>query len=237
MRNKNYVDNSQGREPFKFPTPFNIKVDKNYKFTSKNKFEKRIQYINVTIVYVVFKPILNNFFKFKVVGKENISKLDTGAITVCNHIHYLDCVMLANAFWNREIYFLSLKNNFEIPVIRHIIKWLRAVPIPDTLSGYIELHNQLSEKVKTGSLFHIYPEGSLRPGCKTLRDFKKGAFSFALLYDVPIVPCIIKINKTKRKRQTELIILEPIYANKELSKKEQIDQLEQEVMNSMKACL
>ncbi len=236
MRSKNHVDKN-GREPIKFPTPFNIKVDKNYKFTSKNKFGKRIQNISVTIVYIIFKPILKKFFKFEIVGKDNITKIDTGAVTVCNHIHYLDCVMLANAFWNREIYFLSLKNNFEIPVIRHIIRCLGAVPIPDTLSGYIELYSQLSEKVKAGSLFHIYPEGSLRPGCKTLREFKKGAFSFALLYDVPIVPCIIKMNKTKRQRKTELIILEPIYANKELSKKEQINQLKQEVINSMEACL
>lgn len=66
----------------------------------------------------------------KVHGRENLRALrDTGAVAVCNHVHNMDCTINNIALLPRRVYHVSLDSNFRIPVVRHIIRWLGAVPL------------------------------------------------------------------------------------------------------------
>ena len=73
-----------------------------------------------------------------------------------------------------------------------------------------------------------------------IRHFKNGAFDFAVRNNVPIVPMVFKFTKEKHiftllksKPTISLEILEPIYPNIFINKKEAIIDLKKKVYNSM----
>ncbi|MGI5984397.1 MAG: hypothetical protein GXY01_07705 [Clostridiales bacterium] len=229
--------NEMGHEPHEFHKPFRVRADKNYPYVHKTPRAEKSSRRFAGFICKIAPPILKIFLCFKITGKENLEHLDKGAVTVCNHVHPLDSVALACAFWNRDTYYLSQKDNFSIPVIRHIIRKLKAVPIPDTPSGYAAMLRQIKPKVRNGAMFHIYPEGSLRTDCTVLREFKPGAFQIADMFGVPVVPCAIRISRKNGKLVRELKIGKPLSADTCLPKKVRISELENRVRDAMEEML
>lgn len=227
-----------GREPHKFHTPFKVKAGKDFPFVHRTERGRRRSRHFCAFICRIAPAILRRTIGLNIEGRENLALLgECGAISVCNHVHSLDCVALACAFWGRDTYYLSLRENFGIPVIRHIIKALKAVPIPDGVSGYIAMLRQLKPMVQSGSLFQIYPEGSLRLDCRVLREFKPGAFEIAVLFGVPVVPCAIKLEYEGRKKRRTLFVGEPICADSELRGKPAARELESRAREAMERML
>ena len=78
----------------------------------------------------------------------------------------------------------------------------------------------MNNVLKNGDVIHFYPEASLWPYCKKIRNFKNGAFDFAVKNNVPIIPMVYKFRKPegyrkifKIKPDVTLSILKPIEAN------------------------
>ena len=166
---------------------------------------------------------------------------NTGKITVSNHVHPMDCTMNAIANAPKSLYFISIKSNFEIPIIGHIIKLLHAMPIPEKVSEKAKFFNTIRELLNNKKSVHFYPEASLWPYYKKLRKFKNGAFKIAVENNVPVVPMVYKfvkpygIRKLIKKRPfIELHILKPVYPDVNLPKKESIEELKNTVYYNMK---
>lgn len=221
-------------------TPMNIEIDENYEFINNGILFKTIS----TLLYIVVLPLLwvynKVMYNFKIYGRENLINIKTGKITVSNHVHPMDCTMNAIANAPYKMYFPTLKSNFEIPVIRHIIKLLHAFPIPDDISSKKEFSNTITKLLDKNETVHFYPEASLWPYYKKLRKFKTGAFKIATERNVPIIPMVYKFVKPhgirkliKKKPFIELHILEPIYPDSSLNKKEAIDKLKNDVYCKM----
>ena len=219
-------------------------VDGSYPFALRTRFEKRMNRILTAVVRVVFPPILRLFLGLSVEGEEHLQALSCGAVSVCNHVHPLDCVILACCCGDRPISFLSLKSNFDIPVIGHIIRWLKAVPVPDTPSGAIALRRHIRASTDRGGLFQIYPEGWLIKRCPTLRPFHRGAFVFACDAGVPVLPFVLEETPWEgpaalwhRKPALTLHILAPIYPDAAQPARAQAQSLEAAVRTRMEAAL
>lgn len=196
------------------------------------------------LLYIVAYPLLiiinKFFFGFKIEGKENLEDVDTGKVTVSNHVHPMDCTMVGLANAPQKTFFTSLETNFKIPVVRKIIKLLNAIPIPQNIQYTRDFMNSIDELLKDNKTIHFYPEGSLWPYHDKIRHFKNGAFDFAVRNNVPVVPMVFKFNKSKKinnliKTRTTitLVIQKPIYPNKLLAKKDAIIDLKERVYNSM----
>lgn len=196
------------------------------------------------LLYIVAYPLLiiinKFFFRFKIEGKENLEDVDTGKVTVSNHVHPMDCTMVGLANAPQKTFFTSLETNFKIPVVRKIIKLLNAIPIPQNIQYTRDFMNSIDELLKDNKTIHFYPEGSLWPYHDKIRHFKNGAFDFAVRNNVPVVPMVFKFNKSKKinnliKTRTTitLVIQKPIYPNKLLAKKDAIIDLKERVYNSM----
>lgn len=224
--------------------PFNFKIKKNYKYIRKDIlfkiFSKILYFIIVPLVYIYNKLV----FGFKIYGIDNLKKIKKGKITVSNHIHPMDCTMNAIANFPRSLYFPTLKSNFEIPVIRHLIRLLLAFPIPDKTSQKEDFLKAIYETLDDNKTIHFYPEGSLWPYYKGLRKFKNGAFDIAVEKDISIIPVVFKFVKPygirkyiKKKPCINLYILEPIYSNKDLAKKEAVHDLRKKVYLKMNEIL
>ena len=219
-------------------TPFDIKVDESYEFIPKNqafiRFSHGLKAFAVHALSVLTKLV----FGLEVEGRENLEKVKgKGYITVCNHVNFLDCGMVAVALKRSDIVFTTIKENFEIPLVRHIIKALGAIPIPCGIKAMQKFSEAVDTMLKKGQAVHFYPEGVMIPYYNGLRGFRKGAFHYAVKSDVPVVPMVITYHKStsmlKKKPVAKIHILEPVYPDSELSEKEQIKALKTEVFNCM----
>ena len=169
------------------------------------------------LVLLVFGPLFA-LWGWRVCGKEHLKGLPGGAVTVCNHVHPLDCVRLACALFSHQMYFLSLKSNLELPVAGCLVRLLGGLPLPETAAGGAHLTRTIRDLLAQGAFVQIYPEGVLVPYCTALRPFARGAFYYAAQCGAPVLPCVlVTCPRTGWRRFTgrnpllQLVILPPVY--------------------------
>ena len=223
-----------------FWEPCKFEITEDYKFVHDNFLFNTCSNLLYMIAYPLLTFINKFFFGFKIEGKENIENIDTGKITVSNHIHPMDCTMVGLGNFPNKTFYTSLETNFKIPVVRRIIKLLNAIPIPKDIKYTKKFMESIDTLLQNKKTIHFYPEGSLWPYHDKIRHFKNGAFDFAVRNNVPIVPMVFKYSKPnyisnliKSKPDIKLVILEPVYPNKLLPKKERIIELKNRVYNIM----
>ena len=154
-------------------------------------------FISNTVYYLIGGPILTIvnkvFLGYKIIGRENLKKVQGGKVTISNHMHYLDCTMNGLMNFPNFVHFVILESNFKIPVAGFLIKLLKAIPIPTDKSKKKHFYEYVSKLLQDGETVHIYPEGELKVYNQNLMDFKKGAFVFAVENNVPVVPTVFVI--------------------------------------------
>lgn len=218
--------------------PLKFEIKENYQFINQhflfNLLSNTIFHIIAPILW-----ILNKFlFGFRIEGKENLRKVEEGKITISNHIHPMDCTMNGLVNFPDRVYFLSLASNFKIPFIRHLIRLLYAVPIPEKKSQKTKWRKEILELLQNEKTLHIYPEGALWPYYEDIREFKRGAFKLAVEANKPIVPIFYQFEEPsgifslyKKKKCIYAKVLEPVYPNTELKEAEQVLDLERRVLD------
>jgi 1-acyl-sn-glycerol-3-phosphate acyltransferase len=133
--------------------------------------------------------VLTHFvYRFKVRGEDNIPT--TGpAILACNHVSFVDAVLLMAAS-PRPIRFLMDHRIFKIPVLGWLFKLAKAIPIAprnEDPEAYEAAFKAAAEVLKEGDLLAIFPEGGItRDG--TLQEFKGGIMKILEQQPVPVVP-------------------------------------------------
>ncbi len=221
--------------------PLEVKLDSNYKYIND---EKIFSFFSNLLYYGLAFPVLTVLNKIvydlKIEGKENIKNLKTGAISVSNHVLILDCSMIGLAFGLKKVYFTTREGSFKIPFVRKLIKLLRAVPIPTKLKDEEYFIKGINKALQDGKIIHFYPEKALWPYYEKIRNFKNGAFNFAIKNDVPVIPIVIKFRNPKgirkifkNKKDVTLKILEPIKFEVKDNKKESIEDLKNQVFKIM----
>ena len=127
-------------------------------------------------------------YRFKVSGDEHIP-VQGAAILVCNHISFVDAVLLMAAS-PRPIRFIMDHKIFRIPLLGALFRLAKAIPIapqktdPATYDfAFAEARRVLDD----GELLCIFPEGGItRDG--TLQPFKGGIMKILETHPVPVVP-------------------------------------------------
>ena len=75
-----------------------------------------------------FKCFVNIFYKYEVIGSENIP--DEGNIIIAaNHKSNLDPIFIAAAIENRQVAAIAKKELFKIKPLGYILKKLNVIPI------------------------------------------------------------------------------------------------------------
>ena len=131
-------------------------------------------------------------YRFKVRGDENIPT--TGAaILVCNHVSFVDAVLLMAAS-PRPIRFIMDQQIFKMPVLGWFFKLAKAIPIASQRvdpAAYEQAFARASEVLADGDLLCIFPEGALtRDG--ELGEFKGGVMKLLETNPVPVVPLALQ---------------------------------------------
>ena len=116
-----------------------------------------------------------------------------GAIIVCNHVSYVDALLLAGAV-RRPIRFIMFKPIYETPVLNFVFRTGRAIPIAGRRSdaaAYEEAFRQIREGLADGDLLCIFPEGKLTHDGE-IDAFRPGIERILRETPVPVVPMALR---------------------------------------------
>jgi len=129
------------------------------------------------------------------VSHEDLEKIpDEGAaIIVCNHVSYVDALLLAGAV-RRPIRFVMDKPIFDIPVLNFVFRTGRAIPIcrrADDEAAYEAAFEEIKQGLQAGDLLCIFPEGKLTKDGE-INEFKPGIERIIRDTPVPVIPMALR---------------------------------------------
>jgi 1-acyl-sn-glycerol-3-phosphate acyltransferase len=132
------------------------------------------------------------FYRFKVRGDEHIP-VAGAAILVCNHVSFIDPVLLMAAS-PRPIRFIMDHEIFKLPLLGWFFRLGKAIPIaPQKVDAqvYEQAFARAKQVLDDGDLLCIFPEGGIsRDG--TLAEFKGGVMRLLATNPVPVVPLALQ---------------------------------------------
>jgi len=127
-------------------------------------------------------------YRFKVQGDEHIP-VEGAAILVCNHVSFVDAVLLMAAS-PRPIVFVMDHRIFKVPVLGWLFKLAKAIPIApraEDPAAYEAAFEAAAKVLREGDLLAIFPEGGItRDG--SLQEFKGGIMKILERQPVPVIP-------------------------------------------------
>jgi 1-acyl-sn-glycerol-3-phosphate acyltransferase len=127
-------------------------------------------------------------YRFKVRGDEHIP-VAGAAILVCNHVSFIDAVLLMAAS-PRPIRFIMDHRIFATPVLGALFRLGKAIPIAPQREDPLAYERAFAEArqvLDDGDLLCIFPEGAItRDG--SLGEFKGGVMKILQTHPVPVVP-------------------------------------------------
>ena len=137
--------------------------------------------------------LVRGLYRLKLHGIERNVPDEGAALLVCNHVSYMDALVLAASI-PRPVRFVMYYRIFNIPVMRWIFKTAKAIPIagarenPELMQrAFDEVDAVLAE----GELVCIFPEGALTKD-GNIAPFKSGVEKILERRAVPVVPMALK---------------------------------------------
>lgn len=140
-------------------------------------------------------------------------------IVTPNHIHYLDESLVGCALWPKIPHFVTIDENFKIPVAGTILRMAQTWGLGRGITGLQALSKKMDTAFLQGHSVCIYPEGMLVPYRKGLGTFHRGPFLAAAYYHVPVVPVILRqttprgIHRLLHKPSFDVVVGAPLYAH------------------------
>ena len=132
--------------------------------------------------------LINVLYRIRVRGLENIPKKGP-AVVVCNHVSYMDPVLLAGSI-QRPMRFVMYYRIFQIPLLRFFFEHMRAIPIAGAMEDeqlMNEAFDRVDEELEAGNVVCIFPEGAITRDGKVQR-FRPGIEKIIARRPVPVVP-------------------------------------------------
>ncbi|HET7792385.1 MAG TPA: MFS transporter [Rhizobacter sp.] len=146
------------------------------------------EYLLRFIAFVVTRLV----YRFKVRGDEHIPT-EGAAILVCNHVSFVDAVLLMAAS-PRPIAFIMDHRIFQIPVLGWLFKLAKAIPIApqkEDAEIYEQAFARARKVLEEGDLVCIFPEGAITKNGE-LGEFKGGVMKLLETHPVPVVPLALQ---------------------------------------------
>lgn len=142
------------------------------------------EYLLRFIAFVLSRVI----YRFRVTGDQHIPA-EGPAILVCNHVSFVDAVLLMAAS-PRPIRFIMDHRIFAVPVLGWMFRLAKAIPIApqkDDPRVYEAAFDQARRVLDEGDLLGIFPEGGITKD-GSLGEFKGGVMKILQTHPVPVVP-------------------------------------------------
>ena len=161
-------------------------------------------------------------------------------MTVSNHIHRWDFLFILQGVRYRLMYFPALEDHVNSSD-EGVVRLVGGIPIPKNINTLKYFYRALDEIRARKKWIHAYPEGSMFIYYQPIRPFKKGVFSLAYQYKLPIIPLAFSYRKPRfpftmvnhlrslmGKQKLPMITLrigEPLQHDENLSRREAVQKL------------
>jgi 1-acyl-sn-glycerol-3-phosphate acyltransferase len=140
------------------------------------------------ILRLVMLFVTRVVYRLKVRGEENLPT-DGAAILVCNHVSFVDAVILG-VISPRPMIFLMDHRIFKTPGLGWFFRAVKAIPIApqkEDPQAYERAFERAKQALSEGELLCLFPEGGItRDG--TLQPFKAGIMKILESNPVPVIP-------------------------------------------------
>lgn len=224
-----------------------IVFDEHYPYLDDSLSFRIQNWIGYNFVLYPLVFTLNHIrFGLRIRGREILKKykkeFKNGAITISNHMYRLDCpVVLEAVHANRHTRIPMYAANFNTKD-NWFMRMVGGIPLPENMAALKKFNAAFDEFHRRGWWFHIFPEAARWDFYKPLRPFRKGAFTMAYKYGMPIIPCVITyrertgIYKLFGKPSQPLLTVtigEPVFPDKTNSRKEEVDRMRTEARQRM----
>lgn len=170
-------------------------------------------------------------------GLDNWNQLKSGAILTCNHFGATDSFIMQKVLKasNRKKLFRVVRegNYTNPPVLKFFLRNCGVLPLSSNMQTMKKFLRAVDNLLAKGEHILVYPEESMWPNYRKPKPLKDGAFKFAVKNNVPVLPVFITMEEDeffdKKTRSSKpmlthtVYILEPIYAQPELSRAENVE--------------
>ncbi|MBV7299567.1 MFS transporter [Enterovibrio paralichthyis] len=113
-----------------------------------------------------------------------------GALLVCNHVSYVDALVLAGAC-PRPIRFVMDEDYYHLPILHWFFRASRTIPIKLSNRSIRSALNAVKEQLDAGEVVCIFPEGQLTYDGEMI-PFKRGIDIILRQTPVPVIPMALR---------------------------------------------
>lgn len=163
---------------------------------------------------------------WRVKDRKKLKKLKGGFITTSNHVGYVDAFLTRRAMGFKKQYIVAAPYNCKRTLGGGLLKMATMLPLPSSVTGVRAFNEELKYVASRGAAIHFYAEQTMWIRYEKPRPYKEGAFYYADMLDVPVVPMFYCFKEPKGLRRlfglprADVRIGDPIYSDKSLPKNE-----------------
>ena len=132
--------------------------------------------------------VISFVYRIRAKGLDNIP-VKGPAIVVCNHVSYIDPIILAGSI-RRPLRFVMWYKIFQIPVLNFIFRNMKAIPIAGAREDQAimdDAFEKVDAELAAGNVVCIFPEGAITHDGEIAR-FRPGIEKIIKRRPVPVVP-------------------------------------------------
>lgn len=215
------------------------KIDENYKYIHKNVIWNACAFLLQNIISVPIKYLYAKIkFKIKYIGKEKLKKYKKkGYFIYGNHTQsFADTFLISNAVYPKINYLIVNPENVSMKFLGNIVQMLGAIPIPDNKEAMKNFLETIEKRIKSGKSITIFPEAHIWPYYTKIRPFKSVSFKYPVKLKTPSF-CMTNTYKSYGKDNKKVKIVSyidgPFFPDKDLTPKEQQENLRNKIYNCM----
>lgn len=137
--------------------------------------------------------LVRTLYRLRVHGVEQYVPDEGAALIVCNHVSYMDALILSASI-PRPVRFVMYYKIFEIPVMKWVFRTAKAIPIAGAREDPELMRRAFAEidaALAAGELVGIFPEGALSKD-GAIAKFKSGIERVLQQRAVPVVPMALR---------------------------------------------
>ena len=206
-----------------------LPVDESFQYIPHGMLKLRYAIERNLYVKPFIKKANRDILCTEVVGRENLKGIDS-AIVTCNHVNKFDCIAVQYAARGHRVYTIGAQFNNMKGFMGNMMRAGGLLPLSDNMTAMRNFNKAISHYLKKGNYVVCYPEQAMWWNYEKPRPFKDGAFSLAVMNDVPVIPMFITFRPSGKLDENGIEIkhftvhiMKPIYPDTELPRRARVD--------------
>lgn len=212
--------------------------DENYPYIDNSLKFKWNKFLGFLFMWGICAPWNRLKYGLRIRGRKQLrqyrKELSEGAVCICNHVYTFDALCVYQAVqrfgWLWIPMYAKHFNGKQSWKLRH----MGGIPVAETVAGMRKFNEAFDEYHRRKDWILVFPEEVRWNFYKPIRPFRKGAFTMAYKYDIPVVPLVITyrertgIYKLFGKAEEPLMTITagaPVRPDRSHTRKEEVDSL------------